>query len=331
MLNFKNESLVILILSIVCLVLAGTLIYSHFPGFETLELTKEDVVNKALAYINENLLSGDTKATSTGEITEEKGLLKGLYKFQVKIGEQEFSSYVTKDGEILFPQAINLEEKVAASQGENQGETPKTCEDIPKNDKPVLEAFVVSFCPFGTQMQRILAEIVKNIPELAENIKIEYMGQIQNEEISSMHGEEEAEENLIQICLREEQEEKFFNYLSCFLREGKTDKCLKEAGIDEEKLSQCMEDSSRGISYASEDFEAQNNYRVTGSPALILNVEEVSEFDFGGRTAEAVKTLLCCGFITEPEFCEKALSEEQAAAGFSETYSSGESGSGACE
>lgn len=327
MTNQKNKNLIIVVLSIVCLILAGALIYSQLSVSETSGLTKEDVVEKALAYINENFLEEGVEANLVGNIEEEWG----LYKFQVEVREQKFFSYVTKNGKILFPQGINLEEEVATSQTGAGEETPKTCEDMPKNDKPVLEAFVVSYCPFGTQMQRILNEIVKEIPSLAENIKIRYMGWIEDGKVQAMHGEEEAEENLMQICLREEQKDKFYNYLSCFLKEEKSEECLKEAGVNEEKLSQCMQDSSRGIAYAREDFELQDNYRITGSPALILNKKEVSEFDFGGRTAEAVKTLVCCGFEKEIELCSKELTQEQAAAGFSETYSVGESGSGACE
>jgi len=56
----------------------------------------------------------------------------------------------------------------------------------------------------------------------------------------------------------------------------------------------------------------------------------VSEFDFGGRTAEAAKTLLCCAFKTKPAGCSKKLSQEQAAVGFSEKYS-GAGGSASCK
>ncbi|MDD5760712.1 MAG: hypothetical protein PHF45_01510, partial [Candidatus Pacebacteria bacterium] len=62
---------------------------------------------------------------------------------------------------------------------------------------------------------------------------------------------------------------------------------------------------------------------ITGSPTLILNKENVSEFDFGGRTAEAVKTVICCGFNSTPDFCAKKLTEEQAETGFSPAYSTG--------
>ena len=321
----KVKNLIIKILLVVCLILVGALIYSQSSMFKTSTSTKEDVVDKALTFISENFSNGE-KANLVGDIEEEEG----LYKFQVEVQGQKFFSYITKSGKLLFPQGIDLEEEVATSQN-GEGESPKTCEDIPKKDKPVLEAFVVSYCPFGAQMERILSEIVKNIPELAENIRIEYMGQVQDGKVTSMHDEKEAEENLRQICLREEQKEKFYSYLSCFLKESKAEECLEETGIDKEKLSQCMDDSSKGIAYAKEDFKSQDAYKITGSPTLILNGEKVSEFDFGGRTAEAVKTLLCCGFEKEFEVCSEKLSEEQAAAGFSETYSTGNSDSGACE
>jgi len=330
MLNSTNKNLIIVILLIVCGVLAGGLIYAQFKlsGRGPAALSAQEAAELGINFINENLLPLNIKASLVEVVPSEE---KSLYKFKVKIGEEEFFSYITKDGKILFPEGINLEEEIAGATGGGEEEVAESCQDIPKTEKPLLEAFVVSYCPYGTQMQRILVEILKDIPSLAGNIKINYMGDIQGGKVTAMHGEEEAEENLRQICLREEQKDKSVNYLSCFLKAGESEECLAEVGIDEGKLSQCMQDSSKGLSYAREDFEAQDNYKVSGSPTLILNGETASEFNFGGRTAQAVKTLLCCGFTAEPESCGKTLSEEQAAIGFSETYSSGNPSDGSCE
>jgi len=180
-------------------------------------------------------------------------------------------------------------------------------------------------------MQRIINEVVKNISELKNNIKVRYIGQVQDGSITSMHGEKEAQENLTQICLREEQGDKFYPYVSCFLKKGESDFCLTETGVDKNKLESCKKEESRGIAYAQEDFDLTGAYQVTGSPALILNGEKVSEFDFGGRTAEAVKSLICCGFENQAQFCENILNNEEAMSGFSETYSSGSSASGTCQ
>jgi hypothetical protein len=325
-----NKVLIPVSIIIAGLLIAGALVYINQGKVEekvSQGLSSQQAAEKAINYINENLLQKGTTA-SLVNVTEENG----LYKFRLKIGEQEFVSYVTKDGKILFPQeGIDLEKKLT-KEGTPSEETPKTCEDIKKLDSPSLEAFVVSQCPYGLQMQRVLNEIVKNIPSLAENIKVKYIGAIEGNKITSMHGDEEAQENLRQICIREEQGDKYWNYINCHIKKGEVENCLTTAGIEKEKLTSCMTDNSKGLKYAKEDFDAQEKYKVTGSPTLILNEERVSEFDFGGRTAQAVKTLICCGFKSVPGNCSQKLTEDSADTGFSETYSqsSGSSG-GSCK
>ncbi|MDD3491555.1 MAG: hypothetical protein PHG13_01100 [Candidatus Pacebacteria bacterium] len=270
----------------------------------------ETLAQKAVDYINFNFfgLTEEEGGATLVSVVEESG----VYKFKMKIDDIEYDSFVTKDGKILFPEGITMQEE--------EQEVAQTCEDLSKKEQPVLKAFVVSYCPFGTQMLRILNEIVKNIPELSNYIKVAYMGEIQNGQIAAMHGDEEAEENLRQICIRDEQKDKYWQYIDCFLKEGEAQECLVSASVDTNALEQCMQDEFKGIKYAQGDFDDQDKYEVTGSPTLILNEENVSEFDFGGRTAEAVKTVICCGFNTAPEFCSQVLTEEQAAAGFSPSY-----------
>jgi len=288
-------------------------------------LSKQAAAKKAVDYINNNMLQKGTTA-SLVEVKEESG----LYKFILKIKDKEFTSYVTKDGKILFPEeGVDLTKEPSASA--NNAPTKKlTCKDIKKSDNPTLEAFVVSRCPFGLQMQRILRKVVKDIPSLAKNIRVEYIGSVQGGKISSMHGDQEAKENLRQICIREEQSDKYWDYIDCYIKKGQGDKCLAEAGVDEEKLTSCANDSARGLKYAKDDFASANKYKVRGSPTLVLEGQNVSEFDFGGRTAEAVKTLLCCAFETKPAVCSKKLSQDQAAVGLSEKYS-GSGGSASCK
>lgn len=317
------------------LVIAAAIVFVNLKGQKSApasvsqEITlAQQIGEKALNYVNENLLGEGTTASLIEAIEEE-----GLVKMKLKVGVNEINSYATLDGKYFFPQAFNMEEKSAASKETPEAPKGKSCEELKKTDKPILETFVVSKCPYGTQMQRILVEIVKNIPGLKENIKVRYIGSVSGDKITSMHGEEEAQENLRQICLREEQGDKFWDYLSCHIKKAEIDKCLEEAKADLNKLESCMSDSSKGTKYAKEDFVAQDKYKVSGSPTLVLNEESegVSEFNFGGRTAEAVKTLLCCGFKEKPQFCEKELDTKSAATGFSEEYSSGSSSSGGCE
>ena len=193
----------------------------------------------------------------------------------------------------------------------------KNCSDIKKEDLPQLQAFVVSYCPFGLQMQRILSEIIEKIPASSKNIKVRYIGDVSEDKIGSMHGQQEADENLVQICIREEQSDRYWKYVTCFAKSGSSDDCLNSSEIDGGMLKECTMQRNRGIKYAEQDFEIARKFGANGSPTIILNNETVSEFDFGGRTDEAVKTLLCCSFASKPNFCSQNLNTSKVATGFS--------------
>jgi thioredoxin 1 len=203
---------------------------------------------------------------------------------------------------------VNLQSSVAHVQA---------CVNVTKSDKPLLEAFVVSRCPFGLQMQRIMAEIVSKLPQSKDYLNVRYIGSITNGTITSMHGDEEAQENLRQICIREEQPDKYWDYVKCYMKEGNSAECLNSSAVDESKLDGCINSTGRGLVYAQEDFDLANKFNITGSPTLTMNDKIVSEFDFAtnntnGRSPEALKELLCCGFNTQPSFCSTQLNKTQA-------------------
>lgn len=287
------------------------------------EQERQEIAEKTVDFINKNILSGQATASLVSAVEE-----YGLIKIRLDLAGNEIDTYVSKDGKLFFPEAINLDESLSSATPPTQnGQEQKTCEEITKTEKPLLEAFVVSECPYGLQMQRILAEVVKDIPSLADSIKVRYIGSISDGKITAMHGDSEAQENLRQICLREETN-KYWDYLSCHMEKGDVEPCLAEAKVDTGRLDGCMSDSSRGLKYAEEDFSLQGEHGVSGSPTLILNNEPAEEFWFGGRTAEALKTLTCCGFNEKPEVCSQKLDERSATSGFSEEYNDGSASSG---
>jgi len=284
------------------------------------EAGDKKIAEKAVNYINDNDLASAT--ASLLEFSRESGLIK----IKIKIGETEFDSYVSKDGRFLFPNVIEM---VTLENTNTEGTTPTvsvgSCDELTKTDNPVLEVYIVSLCPYGLQIQRAVAEAVKSVPELANYVKIRYIGSTDGSTIQSMHGEEEATENLRQICIREEQSNKYWNYASCYMKAGDSSACLLSAGVDSGKLSSCMSDTTKGIAYASEDFILNNKYGVSGSPTLMLGDAVVSETGFGGRSADAIKSIVCCASSSESSFCSQALNTSPAATSFSQDYSSGNS------
>lgn len=322
-----NKNTILLGIAALGILIAGGLIYANQnpAQFAFLNLgfgaSNDEIAKKSIDYLNTTVLAGQEQATLVS-VSEESGLVK----IKLKIGTSEYDSYATKDGRLLFPQAFTMEQDSNQQASQNTQPAPKNIEEakasLKKSDKPLVEAYVVSRCPFGLQMQRIMADVVKNIPELAQNLKVRYMGSVSGNTITAMHGEAEAKENLRQICIREEQPAKYWDYVSCQMKSGDTAGCEKSTGINVSQMNSCISDTNKGVAYAKADFDLNAKYNVQGSPTLVLGESQVSEFDFGGRTSEALKTIACAAFNSEPGFCSTKLSTDEAATSFSATYAS---------
>jgi len=314
-----NKNLVLITIAVVSIAFTGFLIFSNNNN-----ASAGPVAEKAIDFMNKNVIQKGKTATLV-DFSKESGVIK----MKVKTGSNTYNIYATKDGKLLFPQGLPIDSRPKKQTAQNSDSpsaslsntTKQTCDSLQKTDKPLLEAYVVSKCPFGLQMQRAMADAVKKIPSLEEFTKVRYIGDIVNGKVTAMHGEPEAKENLMQICIREEQNNKYWDYISCHIKDGDVEGCLDEVGIDQNKLNTCMKDEKRGLAYAKEDFDLNEKYNIRGSPTLILNGQEVNESDFGGRSSQAIKEIISCSSKTKPDFASKKLNSEQAATSFSPTYS----------
>ncbi|MBU0547085.1 MAG: hypothetical protein ABH876_01640 [Patescibacteria group bacterium] len=80
----------------------------------------QEAANLAVDYINNNLLAEGASA-SLMNVAEESG----LYRIHIKISDQEYDSYISQDGLILFPQNwVKLESQK---------------EELPNEESPVVE------------------------------------------------------------------------------------------------------------------------------------------------------------------------------------------------
>lgn len=289
-----------------------------FLLFRTLLTTKKNkLVNETIPNAVKKILNDSSIKVGIDKVKE----VSGVYEFELSIGTgadaKKYVSYITKDANIIFTSGIKL--NTLKETAEVSPAKKKTCNDLQKVDDSNLTAFVVADCPFGLQMQRVFKMAVNQSADLNSFLKIRYLGSIDDGKISSMHGDEEAQENLRQICLREEQPDYYWPYLSCYMQaQGKSADCLVETGVNEDELTNCTADSNRGLKYAKADFDLANKFNVGSSPTLLLNDKEiVSEFDFGGRTPNSIKDIACCGQKEQSSFCGQELSKNEVAASFS--------------
>jgi len=249
----------------------------------------------------------------------------------------QIQQYVTPAGEYLslrVGSTFDPSKEICGNGIDDTGDGKADCEDatckgvwdcVEKSDKPVVEAFVMSHCPFGTQIEKGLLPVAKLLGDKIDfNIKfVNY----------AMHGQKEIDEQLNQYCINQEYADKYLDYLECFLgtTSGSADEgkqCMKDEGIDAEKISSCVKatDSKFGIStdYADKSkwkgsyppfniFEAENiKYGVRGSPSLRINGAEPS----AGRDAKSLLDAICFAFKNKPTECSQSVSSEQPSSGF---------------
>jgi len=324
----KNLIAVAIIIAGVCF--AGAIIYVNqqktgktFEG----QLSSKEAADKVLKYINENILKDQTKV-SLIEISEESG----LYKLKTKIGNEEMYLYISQDGKLLFPQFIEIETK-ALTQKETSKQ-PVSPEEIPQQEVPDVKLFVMSYCPFGLQIEKAFLPVYDLLKDKA-NMGIYFVNYI-------MHEKKELDENLRQYCIQKVQNEKYGDYLSCFVKDGDFEKCLSEANIDESKLTSCISETDKEYNITTQyndkntwlngrfpKFDVQSDlnekYGVRGSPTLVINDKVVN---VSSRSPESLKTAICQAFTTKPEECSQVLSDEVLSPGFG--GGTGSSSGGGC-
>jgi hypothetical protein len=153
----------------------------------------------------------------------------------------------------------------------------------------------------------------------------------------------EVEEQLNQYCIQEEQNDKFIDYLTCFLDKGDGESCIDSTGVDKKKLGTCVEladkefaisenlnDQSKWLSGRFPKFnthlEENEKYGVGGSPTLIINGVEASS----GRDSASLLATICSAFSEAPEECSTQLSSAQPSPGFGFSTTSANTGSAQC-
>jgi len=293
------------------LVTAGVFIYINKvkPGSD------KKVVQKAIDYINKNLLQPGTTASLVSVVEE-----SGVYKFKISIGGQEYPSYITKDGRLLWPQdAIVLDATTTASQSQ-----PTATQEAPKSDKVDVKLFVMSYCPYGLQAEKMYLPVY-NLLKNKATMGVYFVNYI-------MHEKKEIDENLVQYCIQQKENGKYAAYLGCFVKDGNSAKCLTEANINTATLNNCVSatDSKYGVTVGYNDKttwvsgqfpkfnihdDLNQKYGVQGSPTIVINDTVI---EVGNRSPESFKQAVCVAFNTPPAECSQTLSTDAASPGLGE-------------
>ncbi len=282
----------------------------------------------------------------------------GLYYLDISLAGQSQPLYLSLNGRKLAFGVITLDEykKIVAANKKQTAVSPEK-----RTDRPKVELFVMSYCPYGTQIE-------KGILPVLDLLKGKIDAQIKFVDYA-MHGKKELDENLRQHCLQKQSPEKFTDYLKCFLEEGNAKKCLAEIKLNEKdktptswfqkvinwfkslfhlgksengqaELEQCVRETDKQFN-VTQDYndkstwkgrfpgfkinqEDNKKYNVQGSPTLIINGERITT----GRDPQSLLKAICSGFKNPPQECQTKLSNQTPGPGFGNQTSASGSGGG---
>jgi len=161
----NRKNLIPIAIIIAGLLIAGAFVYVNQGKVSEKApegLSPQQAAEKAINYINQNLLQGGATASLINVVEE-----NGIYKFRLKIGQNEYDSYVTKNGKLLFIEGIDLEKarkKVEEPKGEPTiGDFLVSEDEICKEDgKPIVYFFGSKRCPHCAWEHPIVEKVAKN-------------------------------------------------------------------------------------------------------------------------------------------------------------------------
>jgi len=250
----------------------------------------------------------ETQTGQTSEVLETKSFDSNFYEVTLSFQGQEIPAYVTKDGKYFVTSLTLLD----IPKTEVTKTPPK---EAPKSDRPKAELFVMTYCPYGTQAEKGFIPMIKAMNDSIDS-KIRFVHYF-------MHGDPEENETYVQVCLREEQSPKYLDYLTCFLEDGNSSRCLKQTKVDVTKMNICIK-NGKAKEYYAQDSNLSNSYGVQGSPSLVINGQMVQSGRSPGQFLQAV----CLAFNVAPGKCASLNLSTQSPApmwGWNATSTSGAS------
>jgi len=299
--NFWMITTVILAVVLVIMVVRG-----GTTGNVVATMSANDAANKAINYINDYLLQGQ----GTANLTSVTGGGNGLYNLKFTISGRAYDSYVTTDGKLLFPSAVDMSQTPETPKEQQQ--TPK---EIPKTDKPVAELYIFSYCPAGSAALDTFSEAADFLKDNAV-FKVKFF--------SNMHGEHERQQNMIQECIQRVALDKYWSYAKQFVEEVyqkcasvRTTDCdkeksialMKSVGIDSDKVMTCVKEN--GETYYNQDKNDASKLQLQYSPSIVINGVYLGNID---RSPEGIKSAVCSAFNKQPDKCTKTLGTSGATA-----------------
>lgn len=124
--------------------------------------------DQTLSYVNQNLATAGTAATLDTVVE-----LHGMYQVTVAYQGQQIPLYATTDCTLLFMESMDM----AATATGSPTAAPTPAATPVMTDRPVVDLYVMSYCPYGTQAETAMKPVADLLGTKAD-IRVRFISSV---------------------------------------------------------------------------------------------------------------------------------------------------------
>ncbi|MCX6695465.1 MAG: DsbA family protein [Candidatus Altiarchaeota archaeon] len=195
--------------------------------------------------------------------------------------------------------------KVIEVSGGTTGTTIPVPATVPyTGEKVKLDFYVMSQCPYGTQVVDAIAPVVKQFGGALE-LTIDYIASDNGDgTYQSLHGQNEVLGDIVQLCAMKYEPAKYLDMFVCMNKNAQQipdnwQSCAQQSGMNVVAIKTCY-DGAEGKTLMSASIKKAVDAKASGSPTIYLNGVLYS----GGRTSSEFLRAACNVLTTKPEACK---------------------------
>jgi len=167
-----------------------------------------------------------------------------------------------------------------------------------EGDVVEFDLYAMSQCPYGVQVEDSLPDVIEVLGDSVK-IDIDFIASEREGVFQSLHGQQEIDGDIIQLCAKEYYPDEYVDFIFCQNKDmkdlkGTVDSCAEENGMDAEKIMDCFDNEGEELLRVSISKSNQANAR--GSPTMYINGQPYQ----GGRDATSLIRALCSYMDSNP-------------------------------
>ena len=237
--------------------------------------------------------------------TEGNAALQGYMKPLGKYKTLQLDGKFDPTAEICDNGGIDDDADGKVDCADDQCKEAKACREAKAR---TLDMFVMSQCPYGAQAMIAANEVVDHFGKDI-TLNVHFIGGIEGDTLTSMHGQGEVDEDLREICAatKYDKNHQFTKYLACRSknpRDPAWQACAKSSGMDEKVIQKCFDGEGKALLRKS--FEFANSLKIGASPTFLSN----NRREFNAVDAATLQQQFCTDNPTV-EGCKRPIAPKQ--------------------